>query len=327
VILLLTLLSIIIFFLVFNSKQRVAQKLGLIDKPDNKLKQHKKNTPVIGGIILLSSALLTIVALYFLKELFYIKIIFLAIICSIIGLIDDIFKIPPNKKILFLSLIIFFYLIIFNKQIIQFLVIEYNGPYVISLIKKEYLAVVFTILCYLLLINAYNMCDGQDGIALYVGIFWFIYFFFFKTTYIFLSPIMASLILLFIFNIQSKLYLGDSGNYFISVLFGSLIINYNNLSNNIFTCEEIFILFMLPGVDMLRLFIERILKKKNPLHGDREHFHHLLHNKFGKRLTTLIYFLFFTIPILLYKSNVIPSYYIIIISIIIYMLTIRIIKK
>jgi UDP-GlcNAc:undecaprenyl-phosphate GlcNAc-1-phosphate transferase len=84
---------------------------------------------------------------------------------------------------------------------------------------------------------------------------------------------------------------------------------------------------MLPGVDMLRLFIERILRKENPFYGDRNHLHHLLHEKLGKKLTTLVYFLLFLTPILLYKTKIVASYYIITATIIIYIFTIKIIKK
>ena len=326
-ILLLNLLSVVIFYYIFSFRKNISHKLGLIDKPDNKLKKHKKDTPVIGGIVLLINAIITVIALYILKDFFYIKIFFFAIICSLIGLTDDIYKISPNKKILFLFLIIFSYLIIADDQAIHFLVIEYNGPYVISLIDKRYISIIFTIFCYLLLINAYNMCDGHDGIALFLGIFWLLYFLAFKTTYVFLYPILLSLIFLFIFNLQSKIYLGDSGNYFISTLFASLVINYNNFSDQNFTSEEIFILFMLPGIDMLRLFIERILRKENPFYGDRNHLHHLLHEKFGKKITILLYFFLFLTPILLYKTQIVASYFIIISTIIIYIFTIKIIKK
>ena len=324
---LLNLLSVVIFYFIFFFRKNISHKLGLIDKPDKKLKKHKKKTPIIGGIVLLLNAIVIIIALYASKDFFYIKIISLAITCSFIGLIDDIYKILPNKKILLLFFIIFIYLVTFNDQTINFFVIEYNGPNVINLINKKNVAIIFTIFSYLLLINAYNMCDGHDGIALLLGIFWLSYFLIFKTTYIFLYPVLLSLIFLFIFNIQSKIYLGDSGNYFISTLFASLIINYNNLSDQNFKSEEIFILFMLPGIDMLRLFIERILKKKNPFYGDRNHLHHLLHEQFGKKLTILIYFLLFAIPILLYINKILAAYYIIITTIIIYIFTIKILKK
>ena len=44
---------------------------------------------------------------------------------------------------------------------------------------------------------------------------------------------------------------------------------------------------MLPGLDMLRVFIERIFKKKNPFLADRNHLHYLLLDK-GLNLTKVL---------------------------------------
>jgi UDP-GlcNAc:undecaprenyl-phosphate GlcNAc-1-phosphate transferase len=127
-----------------------------------------------------------------------------------------------------------------------------------------------------------------------------------------------SLLLLFIyFNLKSKIFLGDSGNYFLSTLFASLIILNNNNYNN-FLAEEIFIMLMLPGIDMLRLFFIRIKNKKNPLIGDRKHLHHLLFKKFNKNITTLIYFILFITPIFFLYFKILPENYIVVSFLVIY---------
>ncbi len=65
--------------------------------------------------------------------------------------------------------------------------------------------------------------------------------------------------------------------------------------NNLNSVDEIFLLLMIPGLDMLRLFIERLLQKKNPLKPDRNHFHHLLLNRFQRYNVLIIYFSFLQI--------------------------------
>ena len=50
--------------------------------------------------------------------------------------------------------------------------------------------------------------------------------------------------------------------------------------------EEIFLLMMIPGIDMFRLFVERIARKKNPFKGDRNHLHHILLNSFSEKSFT-----------------------------------------
>jgi UDP-GlcNAc:undecaprenyl-phosphate GlcNAc-1-phosphate transferase len=240
-----------------------------------------------------------------------------------LGLLDDIYKISPNKKILILTLFLSLFFIKFPQLKIGSLIIETLNYKFILLEKNILINHIFTILCYLLIINAYNMSDGHDGIAVGLGLIWFLYILIFKSSSIIIVlSIIIILILFFYYNIKSKIFLGDSGNYFISSLVAGLIINQNNYSKN-FSAEEIFILFMLPGIDMLRLFILRIYRKKNPFKGDREHFHHYLSKKFNKITTTLIYLACAIAPIILYKINLFKSYIIIIFIISLYCLSLR----
>jgi UDP-GlcNAc:undecaprenyl-phosphate GlcNAc-1-phosphate transferase len=81
--------------------------------------------------------------------------------------------------------------------------------------------------------------------------------------------------------------MGDSGTLFLGFVISVLIIaNYNiQYSLNV---DEIFLLMFLPGVDMFRLFIQRIVSKKNPFLGDREHLHHYLLGFFGYRWAIIL---------------------------------------
>ena len=54
---------------------------------------------------------------------------------------------------------------------------------------------------------------------------------------------------------------------------------------------------MLPGFDLLRLFIERIYKKKHPFSPDKFHVHHLLYNKYSYFKTQLLLLMMITLPI------------------------------
>ena len=183
-------------------------------------------------------------------------------------------------------------------------------------------------LCYLLIINAYNMSDGHNGLASFIALSWFLYFLTYKSPiHFFLIPIILCIFLIFIFNIKSKIFLGDSGNYFISVIFASLVINQNNITNNFFA-EEIFILFMLPGIDMLRLFILRIINKKNPFKGDRQHLHHYLKNKFkNDNLVLMSYVILFISPIIFLVTKLMDNLLIIIFFISIYVISLAKLKK
>ena len=72
-------------------------------------------------------------------------------------------------------------------------------------------------------------------------------------------------IFLGLLNFQNKVFIGDGGCYLISALVGcSFIYQYKNYENFLFG-DEIFIILLIPAIDMLRLFISRIVSKKHPL--------------------------------------------------------------
>ena len=89
---------------------------------------------------------------------------------------------------------------------------------------------------------------------------------------------------------------------------------YNSKFSNIKSVEEIFLLLCIPGIDMFRLFITRLLNKKNPFKPDRNHFHHLLQLKFNNNWTICTYFSLTLIPLLLQyiDINIIYSIFILI---------------
>ncbi len=321
------LVSVVLFTIIYKNKKIICSNLKLFDLPDKKLKLHKKKIPIIGGIILNLTTILNILILIFAKETYLIKILLFSNFCSLIGILDDIYDIKPKFKFFFITIIILFFLIIFPDLRINN--ISFNNYFFqkeIDISNKIYVNIFFTILSYQLLINSFNMSDGHDGVACLMAVSWFIYLQIFKISLIFLLPIIISHLLFTYFNLKSRVFLGDSGNYFLSTLIGSLIIFANNTNKNIFA-EEIFILLMLPGIDMMRLFFIRILNKKNPLNGDRNHFHHLLFNKFSKKTTILIYFIIFITPIILLSFKILLLTQIIIIFILTYFISLFFLKK
>jgi UDP-GlcNAc:undecaprenyl-phosphate GlcNAc-1-phosphate transferase len=316
-----------IFFSIYLKKELIAKQLGLVDVPDKKLKNHKKNTPVIGGILFGIITILIIGFYIYSKNILFIKILLLSLTCSIIGIIDDIYKIKANPKIFFTTLILLIFLTIFPELRIKHIIFSDNFFIKnLNFENKLVLSIAVTILCYQLLIHAFNMADGHDGIASLMAFTWLAYIYFAKTNFQFLVPIMTALLLFIYFNLKSKIFLGDSGNYFLSSLLGSLIIFSNNTYKN-FLAEEIFILLMLPGIDMLRLFLSRIKNKQNPLIGDRRHLHHFLFKRLNKEKTTLVYFLLFVTPIFFLYFKILSENYIIIFFLIIYIASISRFKK
>ena len=75
--------------------------------------------------------------------------------------------------------------------------------------------------------------------------------------------LIISLIFILILNFNNKTYLGDSGSLFLGFLIAFIFIKSYNLGNK-FYADEIFLIMSIPGYELLRLSIERIIKKDYP---------------------------------------------------------------
>jgi len=108
----------------------------------------------------------------------------------------------------------------------------------------------------------------------------------------------------------------------LSTLFSLILIKVNSensiIPNFKFSAEQLFILLMIPGLDMLRLFIKRLQKKKNPFAADKTHFHHYLIKNLSLKKTLLVYLLLVNIPIIVNYNNILSPLYIIILTTIIF---------
>ena len=110
-----------------------------------------------------------------------------------------------------------------------------------------------------------------------------------------------------------------------SFIIGYIFIKLYN-RNIIINTDTIFVIMMIPGFDLLRLFIERILKKKHPFSPDKFHIHHLIYNKIGYRKSQILLFFIVLIPIIL-SNFIFEPIYIIFISLILYSLLIYLLRK
>ena len=74
-----------------------------------------------------------------------------------------------------------------------------------------------------------------------------------------LNCLFISLLVIFFSNKKGKIFMGDSGVYLISFIMGYILVKIYNFDNK-FTSDLIFILMMVPGIDMFRLFIIKNFK-------------------------------------------------------------------
>ena len=134
--------------------------------------------------------------------------------------------------------------------------------------------------------------------------------------------IFLNLSLIIIHNLKGQHFLGDAGSLMLASFIALLTIYLNNLNINIpndkTSAESLTIIFLIPILDMLRLFFQRILNKKNPYKADNNHLHHYLIKKFSLNTSLIIYFLFMNLPIIFSIYSSINKFKIISIVILIY---------
>lgn len=279
---------IILNLLFFFYSEKIALRLKLIDYPDGKRKLHFNPVPLSGGLIVLFN-----IFLLFLESLlsnFYQPntnlefAIFLLGCCIIffIGFIDDRHNLSPNLKFSLLLCSILLLLLLQPKLLIReinltFFTIEDIGFYTYP----------WTLICFLLFLNAVNMFDGINSQVTSYSIFFLIYLAI-TTSYSFNCIILIfGLIFFLLKNFHGRAFLGNSGSYLLAFILAYFSIQAYN-SRDILFAEEIVLLMIIPGIDLMRLFIYRILKKRSPFSSDRDHLHHYILKKYSSLNTLLI---------------------------------------
>ncbi len=314
-------------FLVINIKN-ISRFINLYDFPDNKLKTHKKKISLIGGTIVM----LNIFFLLFIDFAFQIKFFdffqstteifsFLAVLFLffILGFYDDKYKIKPYLKF-FLSILISIFYVFTNENIIvdsfSISIYEYR-------IFLEVFSVLFTVFCIIVLINSLNFYDGINGQLLIFFLIMFSYLLLKTNRFEFYSLIIIIILFCLFLNLSNEMFLGDNGVYVMSIILITSIIYEHNVYKNFIYADEIFFLLLLPGIDLIRLTIVRLINGRNPFYGDRNHIHHLMIKRYSLLITNIFLVFLSILPILLYNNFHLNFYAIFSIFLIIYIFLIK----
>jgi UDP-N-acetylmuramyl pentapeptide phosphotransferase/UDP-N-acetylglucosamine-1-phosphate transferase len=167
-----------------------------------------------------------------------------------------------------------------------------NGP-------LSHLLSIFTIV---VIMNAFNLIDGIDGLAATICIITtsvFAWFFYMNGDGAFASlgfTFASSLAAFLIFNHSpAKIFMGDTGSMLCGVVNAILVIHFIETANgskvlNVTASPALgFGILIMPLLDTLRVFTIRILKGRSPFFPDRNHLHHILLDRgLSHKVITLI---------------------------------------
>jgi len=272
---------------------KLGERYEIYDVASNDpLKIHKKSVSCLGGLAMI----LTVSITFFLKMVFeknfdwqIFGIIIGGILIFLLGFLDDSKwksrnRIKPRQK--FVALIIFSFLaaIILLKSGLK-----------IQLFPSFIIEIILTFLYIFVLINAVNYQDGMDGLAGGVVAISLIGFIVLgaisgNSLTLIISLILLGAVLGFlIFNFPpAKIFMGDSGAYFLGFILAVMAMIFSKPFNFPSIFSPIFIIG-LPLFDGVFTNIRRLCQKKSIFLGDRKHFYDRLYLKnFSVRKTILI---------------------------------------
>jgi UDP-GlcNAc:undecaprenyl-phosphate GlcNAc-1-phosphate transferase len=281
-----TLLGALIALAIGVRAMEVGTALRLLDFPDpaGGRKLHAKVTPLVGGVAVVAAALLSV--LFLLpdaegsRRAMLLWFIFTVSGLFLVGAMDDRFGLSARTRLAIASA----FLLAAIAQVPDFSVafLLFSGQQDLLLFAPLF-GVGFTLICFVGLLNAVNMADGKNGIVIGQALIW-------SAVLMFRLPadmlpliggIAGALAVLFVFNMQGRLFLGDSGSYGLSAMFGLLAIYAWNHGFADMRADDIALIFAIPVFDTLRLIVWRVSQGKSPFTPGRDHLHHYLHARWG----------------------------------------------
>ena len=282
----------------------------ILDKPDKKRKFHLKATPLAGGIILIINLFIYFITISLNKEILLNEVFFnnnfelyifmtSAFVVFVIGIFDDKYNLTPNYKFSLLFIVIST-ILIFDQNL---LISSINFSFYDDIINLKKFSLIFSLFCFLVFLNAFNMFDGINLQASFYSIIIFSFILFCFTNSYLLKILLIYLVFYSYLNFKNKSFLGDGGSLLIAFLISYIFIKLYNLEQ-IKYADEIFIFMMVPGLDLIRVFFIRILNHRNPLKPDRSHLHHLLSSKYSHFKSLIVIQLIIIIPIMLNQLDV-----------------------
>jgi len=244
---------------------------------------HRKPVALYGGVGFVP--VLLGVQIFFLltpqTQSFYLQVSLLlgTVILFTLGWLDDVFSFGPLIKLIV-------------QMVASSSFIFFGG--VLSVTSFFYIDLIITSVWFLIIINALNMLDNMDGLAVGVAIislFCLVLLSFDPTNKASLAvllavPFIGALIAFWFFNkAPATIFMGDAGSLSIGFILASLSIpsTLNNYFGVDFINNEKLLLFLFPVLlmavplmDLCFVSVTRILRGKKPYIGGRDHSSHVM---------------------------------------------------
>ena len=260
----------IYFFIKFLSSK------GIMSNYFAKQKIHEGEVPRVGGLLFLSSFLITLIIIEINYLLLILPLVFGSLIVFIFSFYEDLKQsLSPYFRLIILFIGSFVFTFFSDLPDINISLLQLIKDY-------EIIKILLFILSLMLLMNGFNFIDGLNGLSsfnfisiissvLYIG-------YSFNDTFIvnLSALIIVFAIIVFLFNFPfGKIFLGDSGSYIYALFSGALIIYLFQRHSQLPTLLAMVILSY-PITEMLFSIFRKIFIKYSPFKPDVNHLHHLM---------------------------------------------------
>ncbi len=276
-------ISLVAVLIVLLNSYLLKKKYLVSETGDNHQKfASKTQIPLTGGIFIFLSFI-------YLCNMSELNLIISSFFILLLGIISDLkFIKSANKRLLFQIPLVLVFIILNDIQINNTRI--YLLDFLLSNLIINYFFVCF---CVLIVINGSNFFDGLNtlNIGYYLIICSLVTYLDLNNQILLNENFFLSLILilgiLYIFNFLNRIFLGDSGSYFLGFLFSILLINLYSENNQI---SPFFIILLLwyPSYETLFSMIRKNVLRRSPMRPDTNHLHQLIYfylrDKFSKKV-------------------------------------------
>ena len=267
--------------------RRLSARLGWVDVPGDTRRVHRRAVPRTGGLSILASALLSLLALSLVdnlvtqslaRERWQLVMVFApAVFVTLVGLYDDVRG--ANALVKFLGLVAAGTVFYVMGGRIENLSLPVFGSIHLPMVVGYVLTIVWIVG----VTNAFNLIDGIDGLAAGAALF--------ASLVILVVSLMlghphvtavalilsGALIGFLRYNFNpASIFLGDSGSLFLGFTLAAISLQGAQKASTAVAIAIPLMAFGLPVIDTGFSMVRRFLSRKPLFEGDGEHIHHML---------------------------------------------------
>lgn len=308
--------SFVVVLLATPSLIKVAKLKHLVDEPKEERKRHRTSLPTIGGIMIFAATLFSLSLWFPTSELAYrgdvgrmiaafdefTYLVAAMVILFFMGVKDDIIGTSAVKKLLGHIVVAFILVMMADVRILSM-----HGLFGIYDLP-DWSSVGLSVFAYIVVVNAFNLIDGVDGLAAGIGFLCATFFgvWFYLTgnaSFAMIGFVLAGSLLGFlVFNFApARIFMGDSGSLVIGAVISVLAIRMIETNpsdipvyfSGVATPVLAMAVLVYPLVDTFRVFFLRAIRGVSPFLADRNHIHHnILDLGVSHARTVLLLYLF-----------------------------------